>query len=122
MECIPDYTLNYQKAGGTKSFSDYFSARYEAAIFDKELKQNVVFADHSLATDSVFSEVQMISCRNVMIYFDRDLQNRALGLFHDSLSPRGFLGLGSKESLRFSNFANQFEEVEAHEKIYRRKK
>jgi chemotaxis protein methyltransferase CheR len=121
MERIPEYTQNYQKAGGLKSFSDYFSARYEAAIFDKTLKANVVFADHSLATDSVFSEVQMVSCRNVMIYFDRELQNRALGLFHDSLSPKGFLGLGSKESLRFSAFDKQFEEIAAFEKIYRRR-
>lgn len=121
MERIPDYTLNYQKAGGQKSFSDYFSARYEAAIFDKALKKNIVFADHSLATDSVFSEVQMVSCRNVMIYFDRDLQNRAIGLFHESLSPRGFLGLGSKESLRFSSYDREFEEIGNFQKIYRRK-
>lgn len=118
---MAEFTLNYQKAGGTKSFSDYFTAHYEAAIFDKGLKKNVVFADHSLATDSVFSEVQMVSCRNVMIYFERDLQNKAIGLFYDSLSPRGFLGLGSKESLRFSGLNDRFEELVPRDKIYRRK-
>jgi chemotaxis protein methyltransferase CheR len=108
-ESLPLFTSNYQKAGGTEPFSKYYDVAYERAKFDAALRRNVVFADHSLATDNVFSETQLISCRNVLIYFDRALQDRALGLFYESLSHRGFLGLGSKESIRFSAFAEAFE-------------
>jgi len=80
----------------------------------------VTFADHSLATDSVFAETQFISCRNVLIYFDRALQDRAIGLFHESLGHRGFLGLGSKESLDFTSFAEQFEPVSKRERVFRK--
>ncbi len=117
---IKEYTANYQKSGGRESFSTYFTADYHSAMLDKTLRANIVFADHSLATDSVFSEVQFVSCRNVLIYFDRDLQNRALGLFNDSLARRGFLALGSKETLRFSNYNLNFEVFSREEKIYRR--
>jgi chemotaxis protein methyltransferase CheR len=81
----------------------------------------VVFSDHSLVTDAVFAEMHLISCRNVMIYFDRPLQDRAIGLFHDSLTRKGFLGLGSKESLRFSAHAKAFSEFVGPEKIYQRR-
>lgn len=84
------------------------------------LKQHITFADHSLATDSMFSEVQLVSCRNVLIYFDRTLQDRALGLFNDALCRRGFLCLGNKESVRFSAYAHRFAELNAEQKIYRR--
>ncbi len=89
-------------------------------LFDKLLRENVTFADHSLATDSVFSETQLISCRNVLIYFNKQLQDRALGLFHDSLCRRGFLGLGSKESLDFSAYAGAFEGLNRQERVFRK--
>lgn len=116
------FTRNYQRAGGTRSFSDYYTAAYGGALFDKELRDCITFADHSLATDSVFSETQLVSCRNVLIYFNRTLQDRALGLFHDSLSHRGFLGLGSKETLDFSAYADRFEPVSRPDRLYRRVK
>jgi chemotaxis protein methyltransferase CheR len=115
------FSTSYLAAGGRGSLADYYTAAYGKAIFDKRLKAQVVFSDHSLATDSVFSEVELVSCRNVLIYFDRELQARALGLFHDALSPRGFLGIGSKESLRFSPHAAAFEEFVRDERIYRKR-
>jgi chemotaxis protein methyltransferase CheR len=114
------YTENYQKAGGTRAFSDYYTAAYGGALFDRALVDNVTFADHSLATDSVFAETHFISCRNVMIYFNRRLQNRVLGLFHESLCHRGFLGLGSKESIDFSTHAQQFEPLAKRERVFRK--
>ncbi|MGY4533472.1 protein-glutamate O-methyltransferase CheR [Pseudomonas sp. GV071] len=120
LENIRTYTENYQKAGGQRAFSDYYTAAYEGALFDKSLRDNVTFADHSLATDSVFSETQLVSCRNVLIYFNKTLQDRAFGLFHESLCHRGFLGLGSKESLDFSSYAKRFEPLVKHERIFRK--
>lgn len=117
---IRGYTENYQQSGGKCSLSDYYIAAYDGALFDKSLRERVTFADHSLATDSVFAETQLISCRNVLIYFNKKLQNRALGLFHESLCHRGFLGLGSKESLDFSNYAQRFEAVVRQERIFRK--
>jgi len=117
---VRQHTANYQAAGGTRAFSDYYSAAYNAARFDPDLVRNVTFADHSLATDTVFSETHFISCRNVLIYFNKALQNRAIGLFHESLCHRGFLGLGSKESLDFSHFADKFEPVSRRDRIFRK--
>lgn len=114
------FTRNYQQAGGQRSFSDYYTAAYGRALFDKRLRDSITFADHSLATDMVFAETHFISCRNVLIYFNRKLQDRALGLFHESLAHRGFLGLGTKESLEFSAFAQRFEAVSRPERIYRK--
>jgi chemotaxis protein methyltransferase CheR len=114
------FSTNYHKAGGRGSLADYYTAGYNNAIFDKRLRAQMVFSDHSLATDTVFSEVELVSCRNVLIYFDRELQSRAIGLFHDALSPRGFLGIGSKESLRFSEYAAAFTEFAPAERIYRK--
>jgi chemotaxis protein methyltransferase CheR len=114
------FTRNYQRAGGTRSFSDYYTAAYGGALFDRTLRESITFADHSLATDAVFSETQLVSCRNVLIYFNRDLQNRALGLFHESLTRRGFLGLGSKETLDFSAYADRFEAVSRPDRVYRK--
>jgi chemotaxis protein methyltransferase CheR len=114
------FTRNYQRAGGAASFSDYYTAAYGGALFDKRLRESITFADHSLATDAVFSETHLVSCRNVLIYFNRDLQDRALGLFHDSLAHRGFLGLGSKETLDFSSFSERFETVSRPDRIYRK--
>jgi len=118
---IPAFTQNHQRAGGKSSLSDYYSAAYGRAAFDKRLRARVVFSDHSLVTDAVFAECQLVSCRNVMIYFDRPLQDRAIGLFKDSLSRRGFLGLGSKETLRFSSHADAFSDFVREEKIYQRR-
>ena len=120
LENIRAYTRNYQEAGGQSSFADYYTAAYDYAIFDKSLRDNVTFADHSLATDSVFSETQLISCRNVLIYFNKKLQDRAFGLFHESLCHRGFLVLGSKETLDFSSYSKQFEPLVKQERIYRK--
>jgi chemotaxis protein methyltransferase CheR len=121
LDRIKAFTENHQKSGGRSSLSDYYTANYARAVFDKSLRNRVVFSDHSLVTDAVFSEVQLISCRNVMIYFDRTFQDRAIGLFRDSLSRHGFLGLGSKESLRFSDHAQAFVEFDRDEKIYQRR-
>ncbi|KMM80551.1 CheR family methyltransferase [Pseudomonas deceptionensis] len=120
LENIRAYTHNYQKSGGQRSFADYYTAAYDYAIFDKTLRENVTFADHSLATDSVFSETNLISCRNVLIYFNKSLQNRAFGLFHESLCHRGFLMLGSKETLDFSDYSKQFTPLLKQERIYRK--
>ena len=114
------FSENYQAAGGKGSLSEHYQATHGAALFDRKLKKRVVFSDHSLATDSVFAEVQLISCRNVLIYFDKVLQERALGLFTDALCRRGFLGLGARETLRFSEHASAYTEVSAEGRIYRR--
>lgn len=120
LEDMKKYSSNYQLAGGAASLSDYYSAHYNAVAMDPALKRNIIFADHSLATDSVFSEMQFVSCRNVLIYFDKKLQNRAINLFHDSLSLNGFLGIGSKESLKFSDIYSSFESWSTSERIYRK--
>ena len=121
LERIKLFTENHQKSGGKSSLSDYYTAAYSAAYFDKTLRQRVVFSDHSLASDAVFAEMQFVSCRNVLIYFDRELQDRAIGLFSDSLPRKGFLGLGSKESLRFSTHHDVFTEFARDERIYQKK-
>jgi chemotaxis protein methyltransferase CheR len=118
---VKEYTQNYQKSGGKASFSDYYNARYESVILNESLKENIVFADHNLVTDGVFGEMNMIICRNVMIYFDKDLQNKVIRLFYDSLVPGGFLCLGSKESLRFATIASKFDVTSEKHKIYRKK-
>ena len=118
---IAGFSDNYRRAGGTASLSEYYTAAYGRAVFDKSLRENIVFSDHSLATDSVFAEVQLVSCRNVLIYFDRVLQDRAVGLFRDALVRRGFLGIGSKESLRFSSHTDAFDELVRHERIYQKR-
>ena len=120
LDRIQQFTENHRLSGGKSSLSDYYTAAYGAAMFDKSLRKQVVFSDHSLVTDSVFAEVQFISCRNVLIYFDRDFQNRAVGLFKDSLTRQGFLGLGSKESLRFSEYADRFTEFARDVRIYQK--
>lgn len=115
------FTENHRRSGARTSLSEYYSAGYGAAVFDKTLRRRVVFSDHSLVSDAVFAEVQLVSCRNVLIYFDRPLQDRALGLFKDALVRKGFLGLGSKETLRFSPYVEDFTDFVAEERIYRKK-
>ena len=121
LDRIKLFTENHRLSGGRSSLSDYYTAAYGAASFDKSLRKNVVFSDHSLATDAVFAETQLVSCRNVLIYFNRDLQDRAIGLFRDSLSRQGFLGLGSKETLRFSSSADAFSEFARDERLYQKR-
>ncbi len=120
VERIPQFTENHRRSGGKSSLSDYYTAAYGAAVFDKSLRRRAVFAEHNLASDEVFSEMQLISSRNVLIYFDRELQDRAIGLFGDSLVRGGFLGLGSKETLRFSSQSAAFDDFDEREKLYRR--
>ena len=117
---MKDYTRNYKIAGGLASFADYYTARYDHTIMDRGLKKNLVFSDHNLVTDGVFGEMDLIVCRNVLIYFNRELQDRVFGLFSESLKKGGFLCLGSKESMMFSKYADRFESVVNKEKIYRR--
>lgn len=119
-DVIQKATYNYREAGGKKSISDYVSVAYGSARVDPTLLKNVVFSDHSLATDAVFTEAHMISCRNVLIYFNRDLQNRATTLFRDSLVRGGFLGLGSRESLRFLESAPAFRVVDEQQRLYQK--
>ncbi len=114
------FTENHRRAGGRTSLSDYYHASGESAIMDQSLRRKITFSDHSLATDNVFSEMHLITCRNVLIYFDHALQTRALRLFSDSLVRGGFLGLGSKESLRFTEAADLFTDFSIPERIYRR--
>jgi len=121
MDRVAGFTENHRSSGARTSLSDYYTAAYGNVVLDKSLRQHIVFSDHSLASDSVFAEVQLVSCRNVLIYFNRGLQDRALGLFRDALCRKGFLGIGSKESLRFSTCADAFQELSREERIYRRK-
>lgn len=118
---IKEFTANYQAAGGTQSFSDYYMANYNSVIYDKSLKKNMVFAEHNLVTDSVFAEVNLVICRNVLIYFNKELQNRVVNLFYDSLVNGGYLGLGSKETVQFTEKNNNFGVVNSTEKIYKKK-
>lgn len=118
---IAGFTANHRRSGAKTSLSDYYTAAYDRAVFDRSLREQIVFSDHSLATDSVFAEMQFVSCRNVLIYFTRDLQDRALGLFREALCHRGFLGIGSKESLQFSTAADAFDAFAQPERIYRKK-
>ena len=120
LDRLAQFSRNYLAAGGTGSLSDYYSSGYGSVVFDRRLKRNIVFADHSLATDTVFSEVHLVSCRNVLIYFQRALQDRAIGLFHEALVHRGFLGLGSKESLHFGEHADEFEACAREQRLYRK--
>lgn len=115
------YTDNYQRAGGMRSLADYYTAKYDNVIMDPRLKKNIIFADHDLATDQVFGEMQVIFCRNVLIYFNRELQNRVFSLFYDSLDIGGTLCLGSKESLRVAKCVDQFDVIDKAQRIYRRR-
>ena len=114
-------TANYHKSGGKYSFSDYCFTKYGKTMMQKELKKNFIFSVHNLAVDGVFNEMQIIFCRNVIIYFTRELQNRVLKLFHDSLCSNGFLCLGTKEDIRFSDVRDHFKVIGKDEKIYQKK-
>jgi chemotaxis protein methyltransferase CheR len=117
---MQDYTRNYIGGGGKRSFSDYYTSGYDGAAFDRALMRNVVFAQHNLAMDRSFNEFHVILCRNVMIYFERSLQERVFDLFDGSLARLGILALGHKESLRTSAHADRYEELDAAERLYRK--
>lgn len=118
---MKQYSENYQKAGGRHSLSEYYTAQYDSVVLDNALRENVVFAAHNLVGDSVFGEMQVVTCRNVLIYFTRALQNRVLETFSASLCRRGFLCLGSKESILFWSGGDEFEQSVPGEKIFRKK-
>jgi chemotaxis protein methyltransferase CheR len=120
LDKMQEYTENYQSAGGTRAFSEYYKAAYEHAQFDRSLAGNVVFAQHNLVQDRSFNEFQLIICRNVLIYFDKPLQNRVHRLFYESLVRFGVLALGHKESIAFSSHADDYEVVDPDERIYRK--
>ena len=120
LNVMKEYVSNYIQAGGENDFASYYTAMYDHAIIRKDLRENIVFSQHNLVTDHVFNEFQLILCRNVMIYFNRQLQGRVIRLFHTSLSTFGFLALGIKESLLFSEIKNKFDVVSSEEKIFKR--
>src|SRR5436305_1977541 len=122
LERMQEYTDNYIRAGGKKSFSEYYTAKYGGALFDQSLTKNVVFSQHNLVTDRSFSEFNVILCRNVLIYFDKTLQSKVHGLFYDSLAMFGVLVLGSKESLRFMAYEESYQQIAPPEKIFRKVK
>jgi chemotaxis protein methyltransferase CheR len=118
MRNMDHYAKSYADGGGKKALSDYYTAKYDAVLLDRSLKQNIVFAVHNLANDRSFNEFQLILCRNVLIYFNQSLQNKVINLFHESLCPFGYLGLGNKESLLFTDRTKVFEEIDPKEKIF----
>jgi len=120
LDKMQEYTGNYIRAGGKRSFSEYYLAKYEGALFDRTLTDNVVWAPHNLVQDRSFNTFNVILCRNVMIYFDRALQTRVHQLFYDSLERLGILALGHKESIRFTGIENAYEELDAYERLYRK--
>ncbi len=120
LEKMREYTQNYIAAGGTRAFSEYYLAKYDGAQFQHSLVDNVVFAQHNLVSDRSFNEFNAIICRNVMIYFDRALQDRVHRLFYESLVMFGVLVLGTKESIRFSPYAGCYEELDATERVYKK--
>ena len=119
-ERVARFSENYRLAGGRGSLADYYAAAYDGTVLDRRLRRSIVFADHSLATDSAFAEMQLVSCRNVLIYFERTLQDRAVDVLRASLCRRGFLGLGLKETLRFTRHAAAFTELVPDARIYQR--
>jgi len=120
LEKMQSYTRNYLNSGGLQAFSEYYEVKSQGVVFDSILSKNVVFAQHNLATDRSFNEFHLILCRNVLIYFNRLLQERVHSLFYDSLCHNGFLGLGSKEEVRLTEYAKCYEEVDKLSKIYRK--
>lgn len=120
LSAMREYTANYHQAGGTHEFSDYYTAQYNSVIFSAGLRSNVVFSEHNLATDGSFNEFQVILCRNVLIYFNKDLQARVHNLLYNSLSMFGVFGLGNKESLKFTPRAALYEHLNETDRLYRK--
>lgn len=117
---IEQYERNYVMAGGKGHLADYYQSLYGSVMFNKELSNRIVFADHNLVTDSVFADVNLILCRNVMIYFDKSLQEKVLKLFYESLVPSGILCLGSKETIKFTHLEKHFDTLDEKHKIYKK--
>ncbi len=117
---MQEYTTAYLQSGGQGTFSEYYTARYESAVMRSSLKKNLVFARHNLTTDAAFNEFHVILCRNVLIYFNKALQEKAHELFYESLCKFGVLGLGAGESLSFSGIADRYEALDRGNKLYRR--
>lgn len=115
------YTTNYLKAGGLNSFSEYYTAKYDSALFDSALKQKIVFSPHNLVTDKSFNEFQLITCRNVLIYFNNELQNKVIDLFYESLCSFGYLALGNRENLHCYKKKAFFTVIDKKEKIFMKK-
>ncbi len=120
LQRMQEYTQNYQQAGGTRAFSEYYTSGYDYAIFSSSLKQNLVFFQHNLSGDGPFNEFNVILCRNVLIYFNRILQEQVQKLFYESIAKFGILGLGSEESLILTSYKQRYEELVGREKIYRK--
>jgi chemotaxis protein methyltransferase CheR len=120
LEKLPEYNAHYCQIGGKGSLSDYYTARYGHAMFDRSLRENLVFSQHNLVTDASFNEFHVILCRNVLIYFNNSLCGRVHRLLHESLVPWGILGLGDKESLKFTPYESSYEALDSDERIYRR--
>jgi len=121
LERVRSFSQNYFDSGGRGSLAEHYTTTVSRAVFAPRLRERILFSDHSLATDSAFAEVQLISCRNVLIYFERTLQDRALSLFVEALCPRGFLGLGTKETIMFTSSAAALEPFVAEDKIFRKR-
>jgi chemotaxis protein methyltransferase CheR len=120
LRSMKEYTQNYLASGGTQMFSSYYRAQKDEAVFDASLKKNMVFALHNLAADQSFNEFNLIICRNVLIYFNKELQAKVIDLFHQSLCSLCYLALGTKESLLFSDVKKHYEPVDANMKIFKR--
>ncbi|MFN3404569.1 MAG: CheR family methyltransferase [Cytophagaceae bacterium] len=120
LQQIKEFTSNYHASGGKEEFSNYFTAKYNNVVMHDFLKKNMVFSAHNLVSDGSFNEFHLIICRNVLIYFKRELQDRVIKLFYESLPAFGFLGLGNKETLSVSDYRNKFIEIDKIEKIYKR--
>lgn len=120
-QTIQQFVKNYNKVSQVASPSDYYTAEYGAVKFNPEITKNMIFLEHNLAMDDVFEDMHLILCRNVLIYFDRTLQNRALELFTRSLVYKGFLGIGSKESLRLSTVHSNYDIVSSPNNIFQLK-
>ena len=120
IDLIREYTYNYQASGGEASFSDYYTAKYSSAKFNNDLRKNIVFAQHNLVTDSSFSDIHLILCRNVLIYFEKDLKNKTLKLFYETLNKGCFLCLGMKETLSFTDYSDKFTNLAEDERIYQK--
>ena len=120
-ELMKEYTTNYQLSGGKESFLNYYTSHYDHVIMNQSLKKNIVWANHNLVTDSVFAEAHLILCRNVLIYFEKELQNKVQKLFYDSLIIGGILCLGSKESLRFTELQGEYTELDSKQRIFKKK-
>ena len=118
---MKQYTGNYHRSGGKNDFSSYYTARYDYVLINKEIRKNISFSHHNLASDTIFNEFQLILCRNVLIYFNPVLQNKVINLLYQSLTPFGYLALGMKESLLFTDLNSKFETVYNSVKIFKRR-